>query len=549
MLSDTGASGLTYAGRSSSAVVARLTAKKAARSGTLWGYVFGLSVASSALTYLSSYKTPVARENLVRSFGSNAALAALFGPAHRLQTVAGFTAYKVLGFLSIVGGIWGLLTATRLLRGEEDAGRWEVLLSGGTTRKGAAVQALAGLGAGLGALFVVTALVTVATGRSSRVHFAVGEALFLALALVCSAAVFLGVGALTSQLAASRRQAAVYAGYAFGACFALRMVADSGVGLDWLRWATPLGWVEMLQPLTAPDWIPLVPIAALLAGLAAATAALAGSRDLGTSTFPEHSRSRRGRALLNSVWGLVIRLMRPTIVAWGAALAASAFIFGFIAKPAGTALSGSNSINHVLSRLGANGAGAEAYLGIAFLLMAIMLGFVSVGQTTASRVEEAEGRLDNLLVRPLSHWSWLGSRIVVAATVLVFGGLGVGLFTWLGAASDHAGLPAWRLVDAGLNLVPPALFFLGVGVLLMGLWPRASSVATYGIVVWSILVTVIGGFSDNDHWLLDTSVFHQMAPSPAVNPDWTSGAAMAAIGATAAFVGAIAFGHRDLVGD
>jgi ABC-2 type transport system permease protein len=182
-----------------------LTAKKAARSGALWGYFFGVCVASSALTYLSSYKTEAAREKLAANFGANSALAALFGPAHELQTVAGFTAYKVLGFLSIVGAVWGLLAATRLLRGEEDSGRWEIVLSGQTTRKGAAVQALVGLGTGLVALYVVTGLVTVLTGRSSKVHFGIGESLFFALALVCSAAVFLAVGALTSHASRGRR--------------------------------------------------------------------------------------------------------------------------------------------------------------------------------------------------------------------------------------------------------------------------------------------------------------------------------------------------------
>jgi ABC-2 type transport system permease protein len=536
------------AGRSAGTVVASVTAKKAVRSGVLWGYLFGVSVASSALTYLSSYKTAAAREKLVASFGSNTALAALFGPAHDLQTVGGFTAYKVLGFLSIVGAVWGLLLGTRLLRGEEDAGRWELLLAGQTTRKGAAGQALAGLGAGLAALFAVTAVVAVVTGRSSKVHFAVGAAVFLALALVCSAAVFLAVGALASQLGATRRRAAAYAGYALGASYALRMVADSGVGLEWLRWTTPLGWVELLQPLTASDWIPLLPTTALVMVLAAATVHLAGARDLGASTFPDRSSALLRPRLLESPWGLAIRLTRPTVVAWGAALAVTALIFGLIAKPAGAALSGSNSVNRVLSRLGAHGAGADSYLGIAFLIMAIMLGFVAVSLVTAAREEEADGRLDHLLVRPLSRWSWLGGRVFSAGAILVMGALEVGAFTWLGAASGHAGLPVGRLVDAGLNIAPPALLVLGFGVLVIGVWPRATSIAVYGLIVWSVLVAVVGGFSANNHWLLDTSLFHQMAPAPASAPDWTTGGVMIALAAAAAVVGEAAFGRRDVVG-
>jgi ABC-2 type transport system permease protein len=546
MVTDHGATVVAPSGRSPGTVVARLTAKRAARSGALWGYFFGICVASSAFTYLSSYKTPASRAKLAASFGSNTALASLFGPAHQLQTVAGFTAYKVLTFLSVTGAVWGLLAGTRLLRGEEDAGRWELLLAGQTTRRQAAAQAIAGLGAGLAALFAVTAVVTVVTGRSSKVHFSVSEAVFLAVALVCLAGVFLAVGALASQLAASRRQAAAYSGYLLGACYALRMVADSGVGLEWLRWTTPFGWVELMQPLTASDWMPLIPTMVLILVLVWTTVHLAGTRDVAASILADRSSAPMRPGLLNGAFGLSARLGRPSVVAWGAALAVTALIFGFIAKPAGAALSGSNSVDKVLARLGARGSGAEAYLAIAFLMMAIMLVFVAAGQVTAARNEEADGRLDVLLVRPVSRRRWLGGRVIQAACVLLASGLGVGALTWLGAASNHAGLSFLHIVDAGLNIASPAILVLGAGTLVIGTWPRATSIATYGLIVWSILVEVIGGFANGNRWLVDTSVFHQMAAAPASPPNWAVSGAMIAIGAVAAAVGGAAFQGRDL---
>ena len=60
------------------------------------------------------------------------------------------------------------------------------------------------------------------------------------------------IGALAGQRASSRSQANVLSAGVLGA-FLLRMVADSGSGLAWLRWATPLGWVEELHPLTGSD--------------------------------------------------------------------------------------------------------------------------------------------------------------------------------------------------------------------------------------------------------------------------------------------------------
>src|SRR4029450_13169595 len=94
----------------------------------------------------------------------------------------------------IIGAIWGLLIATRVLRGEEDAGRWELFLSGQTTRGGAARQAAIGLAAGLVALGLPTALLAAAAGAGSEVDIGIGAALFFATAAVSAAAIFMAVG-------------------------------------------------------------------------------------------------------------------------------------------------------------------------------------------------------------------------------------------------------------------------------------------------------------------------------------------------------------------
>ena len=84
-----------------------------------------------------------------------------------------------------------------------------------TTCRAAAAQALAGLGCGLVALWAVTAVITVVVGRSSKVDISPAE-LFLAVAVVAAAAMFLALGALASQLAPTRRQASTYASAVLG---------------------------------------------------------------------------------------------------------------------------------------------------------------------------------------------------------------------------------------------------------------------------------------------------------------------------------------------
>lgn len=530
-------------------VIARLTAGRLARSAAVWGAVFAAYIAVSAIGYAQTYKTAAQRAALAASLGSNTGINAIIGPARRIDTVGGFVEWRALGVLGIVGAVWGLLAGTRLLRGEEDAGRWELLLAGRTTRRLACGQALTGLAAGFGVLLAVPALATGIAGSSAKVRFTVGHSLLLVLASVASAAVFLAVGALAAQLAPTRRQAAAAAGGALGVAFAMRAVADSGVGLEWLRWLTPLGWPEQLHPLSGPRPLALLPIGGTVAALAAATVWLSGRRDLGASTVPDRSRARPATRLLGGSTGLTVRLVRPLAIGWLLAVGLAGLLFGVIAKSAGRALEDSGGFRNTFARLGARGSGAQAYLGVAFLIVALLVAITAAAGVAALRGEEAEGRLDHLLARPVARTTWLLGR--VGAAVVLAGGCALlaACGAWLGAAAQDSRVGFGRLLEAGVNVLPGAVCVLGAGVLVFGVRPRASSAACYALIAWSFLLQLIGSIVGANHWLLDTSLFRHLSAAPAVSPDWTAAAIMTGLGVLAAAVGVWCFTRRDLAGE
>ena len=533
--------------RPSRYVVARVTARRAVRAGVGWGVGFGLYVATQALTYATSYKTRAARQILVQEFAHNSGISALVGPANQIGTVPGFTAWKCLTVLAIIGAVWGVLTSTKMTRGEEDAGRWELLLAGHVTRRGAAREALLGLGAGAVALFTSAAIVTVAVGRSSKVGIDAGGAIYFALAFVSGAVMFLAIGAFCSQLSTSRRQAAGFASAILGASYALRMVADSGSDLTWLRWLTPLGWIEELQPLTGPRPFALVPIACLVVVMATVTVFLAGRRDLGAGTLADRSSISSIRRLPSNPLGLALYLSRSTLIAWAASIIAYGLLLGSIAKSGGKIITSSPSLRSVFARLGVSG--AEAYLSVALLIMSVALTFVAVSQVSGARKEESSGQLDNLLVRPLSRSTWLGQRIALGVVVIIVGGVLAGLSTWVGAVSDHARVHFGSMLGAGLNLAVPALVVFGIGVLALAVTPRFVSAISYGLLLWFFLIEIVGGAVNINHWLLDLSAFHQMSAAPASSIDWTTNVIMMAIALLAAGVGLELFTLRDLKGE
>ena len=389
--------------------------------------------------------------------------------------------------------------STRLMRGEEEAGRYDLLLAGQTTRRRAAGQALAGLGAGLLALFVLTALGAIVTGRSPSAGFSLGQCLYFSVTLVAAAAMFLAIGALASQLASTRRRAAAMAGVVFGLAYALRMVADTNLGLHWLVWLSPLGWVEESRPLANPNPAALLPVLVLLIAVTAVTLHLAGTRDAGAASWPGRDSSQPHLVLLGGSPGLAVRLMRPVALGWLFAVTVFAVLIGTTAESSAKDATGSQGISQAIGRLGGHGSIVADDLGLTFLILALLIALISAGQITAMRTEEADGYLENLLVRPVSRTSWFAGRLGLSSLLVLTAGLLAGIGAWAGAASQHSRVRFGSLVTAGLNVVPPGLFLLGLGALVLGAWPRRTSTVVYGYLAWSFLIEFAGGVVHTSH--------------------------------------------------
>jgi ABC-2 type transport system permease protein len=169
--------------------------------------------------------------------------------------------------------------------------------------------------------------------------------------------------------------------------------------------------------------------------------------------IPDRAAARPHTRLLSGANGLAIRLTRGVITGWAVSIALLGLVMGLIAKSVGSALSANAGDRETFARMGFRGTGAEQYLTITFLIIALLVALIAAGQIGAARSEEADGRVDHLLVRPLSRYGWLFGRLSVAAGYLLGAGLLAGLASWLGAASQHSGVGLGTLLAAGLNVV------------------------------------------------------------------------------------------------
>jgi len=222
-------------------------------------------------------------------------------------------------------------------------------------------------------------------------------------------------------------------------------------------------------------------------------------------------------------------MMRPAALGWLFAVAVFAVLIGTTAESSAKDATGSQGISQTIGRLGGHGS--------------IVL--ISAGQISAMRTAEADGYLENLLVRPVSRTSWFAGRLGLSSLLVLTAGLLAGIGAWAGAASEHSGVGFGSLVMAGLNIVPPGLFLFGIGALVLGARPRRTSPIVYGYLAWSFLIEFTGGVVNTSHWLLDTSIFFHMVPAPATTPDWSSMAVITGLGILGAVLGGILLCRRD----
>jgi ABC-2 type transport system permease protein len=511
---------------------------------TAWALVFGATVAASAKTYVTSFPTEASRHQLAAVTGADKGLAVLLGPVSAIGTAGGYTVYKCFVFLTTIGAIWALFAATRLLRREEDTGRWQLLLAGSTRPARATAATLGALGAAVAVIFFGTTLITLLAARDKAVGFGVGETVLYGLSITIAPAVFAAVGAVTSQLGRTRRMATGLGMGVFGITFVIRMIADSAAGTRWLLWATPFGWTELVRPFTLNDPWPLLLAGVTALGLCLAATVLASRRDVGSGVLASRDVSELRPFGLGSPFGLTLRLEIGVIAAWCAATGAAAFAFGMILKVATGSVP--KSFADTLDRFGVKGTLANQYLGgVAFLLVATLVALLPAGQIGAGSDEETSGRLVHVLAQPTDRSLLFVARLGLAAAGIAVAGLLAGLAAWVAGKTQGVDLAFVKTVGAGLNVVPTAFVTLGVGALLLSIAPRRAAAAVYAVVSWSLVVDLLGSMVASLEWLEHVSLFHYMALAPAQDVDPTAVAITVGAGVLLCGLATVLFSRRD----
>jgi len=98
-----------------------------------WGTaVVALLCGGVAASVAGQYQTisSLLNEPALQAIAGNPAEKVLLGSPLAIDSQGGFTVWRTSTLILLFVGLWAALTATRVSRGEEESGRWDLLLGG-----------------------------------------------------------------------------------------------------------------------------------------------------------------------------------------------------------------------------------------------------------------------------------------------------------------------------------------------------------------------------------------------------------------------------------
>ncbi|MGZ4772291.1 MAG: ABC transporter permease [Ilumatobacteraceae bacterium] len=465
-------------------------------------------VAITAASVKGLYPTQAQLDLAAEASEGNAAAIAFNGPAQGLHTVGGEVAFQSGATGLVVMALMSLLMIGRLTRGEEEAGRLELLRSlpiGSSAPTVAASLTVLVMNLAVGALVTVTLLAEQLPVAGSVIF----GASFTMLGLV-----FTCIALVAAQVSENTRVVYGIAGAVLGAAYVLRAVGDIGDGT--ISWLSPIGWAQKTRPFAGERWWPFLPMIAAAVGLLVVAAALAARRDLGAGIVAPRPGPRNASPALGHPFGLAVRLQRGSVIGWSAGVLFTGIAYGSIANSIDDFVRDNKALADMFARAGGASL-TDSYLATSMRILALVgAGFV-IQSTLRLRNEETQLHAEPVLATPVARRRWAMSHLLVAAggsvILLAIAGLSVGISYGL-VGGGIAVVPG--LLGDALVYTPAMLLMVGLTFALIGQFPRAAT-AAWGVLSVCFIIGLLGELLGLPGWLMDLSPFDHVPQLPAAH--------------------------------
>lgn len=528
--------------------LARLALRRDRVTLSAWLLGLGLFVAATTAMFVESLAThdDVVRETQLVATNAGMRMLGLTSGA----SVGGYMLHREYVTLAVLAALMSTLAVVRHTRQNEELGRAEMVGATVVGRyAGLAAAVIITVGADI-VLALVLSLAMMVNGQPAPGSLLAGAS------VAAVGVVFVGVAAISCQLASTTRGASGMAGAVLGLAFLvsgignmLGTVDDRGlrVASAWPAWLSPIGWGQQTRPFGGGHWWPLGLFAILFALLLTVAVALVGRRDVGRGIWPERRGHARASAALLSPAGLVWRLQRWALLGWTVALLVFGLIFGTLIEQIqdvqGTAA-------EWYTRTGGTDQVVDAYRASIIQMAGMFVAIYVVQILLRMRTDEAGGTLESVLATGVSRPRWVLSHVVNAAAgavvlILVFA-VSMGLAA--GKVLGDTMTEVREMAGAGLVQLPGILVLASAVVALVGLLRRWAAPLAWAILVASLVLGPMFGPSLGlPQWVQDLSPFTHIPNAPATDVAAAPLLVLTGICIAVAVVGVAAIRRRNVV--
>ncbi|HYL08166.1 MAG TPA: hypothetical protein VEU76_06430 [Candidatus Udaeobacter sp.] len=502
----------------------------------IWVGSIVLLSAITAASVKGLFPTQAAIDQAAAASQHNSAAIAFNGPAQGLDSLGGQVAFQFGAGGMVLVALMSVFMMGRLTRGEEEAGRLELVRSlpvGIHANMLAAVLTVAAMNIVVG---VLTAASLIAQGLP-----ATGSATF-GLSFILVGFVFGGLALLAAQMTENTRVVYGAAGAVLGASFVLRAAGDIGDGTA--SWFSPIGIAQKARPFAGERWWPFLLLLGMTAALVAASSALAARRDLGAGLVAARPGRARAAPSLGHPLGLAIRLQRASLLGWAAGVVVTGIAYGWIGPTVDAFIGQNKALAEVLAGAG-GGNLTDKYFAASLRIIALVAAGFAVQSALRVRAEEASMRAESVLATPVSRTRFAASHLAVGfaggVVLLVIAGVATGV-TYQIAGGTTESIP--RVLAAALVYIPPLWIMVGMSMALEGLVPRWAGLA-WGVFAACVLVGFLGAVLQIPTWVQDLSPFQRVPQLPAESLTAAPLIVMAFIAALLTLVGLGGLRRRD----
>lgn len=489
------------------------------------------------------YPTQADRQIVAESM-SNPAMTAIMGKTYGKEnyTLGALMSQQTLLFTVVATAIMNILFVNRNLRGDEEAGRIELVRSRAI---GKLFNISAAIIVSIGMNVVLSVLIGAGLGSLNMESMDLKGSMLFGTALGASGFMFAAITAFINQLFTNAKGALGFSFGILGFSYFVRAIGD--IGNENIAMISPLGWVMRTQVYVKNIIWPIM----LLIGVAIILLVLAiwinNKRNLGAGIFHERSGRDSASAFLRTPLELVVKILRMEYFVWIIVYIVLGLSFGAMMNEIKIQMESNEMLLQILACDPKDGDLLYQFINIITSIFAMITTIPVITTIVKVRNEEVSNRIECLISKAITRRKLLSAFFFCAIFISVVLQLVFAVSFWCSANQviEGAAVDMEDMLKTACVYIPAIWIMAGLGTAIIGLIPNKT------IIVWiffaySFFVNYFGAMLDLDEWMIKISPYGNVPNVMADGMEWKKLIVLLVISIFLTVLGYIGYRRRDL---